>query len=780
MTRTTGTTSISTNWGTSSSGFGADNYEEPKDLSDIAGLEAEIPRGNNPSSSARTPSRPSGGGGIDLSKPGPAPFEGLEPKRAPGRSPIGLEIGKSAGGGLGVGIAIPIGGPISARGGVNIGKDGAIKGGQVGLGLGAGPIGASIDVGTDQDEQGRGGCYQYVTFSLGPFSHTYGRNVCKSESPTPTPTPILAPKPFPQPPLPPNGGSNYCTVVVVKEDSIWIVEGEKVIEYAFNTSEGIAYKDADGALTVFASGNYKSRNRSGVEQDYDYPLKEVPQTWYFTNKYNYFGYSSVFGASGPEGEIYKLINTYHGYDVRNYAYSKSYHAYTYKIIYSDCPLSVFPPSSSSPSSPSPSPSPSVPPNSPIKKNMDKKCCQILALYHQEQLRLMGRPLGPQGQLIPIPENTYFNTEVERIKTPVENSKEPEKEIIKFNNFYELLMYSLSQQVNLDIAIDPKSFVAPAGKLQNPAYQRDSEQSLESNNQPDTDKLGNKRELEIGNEIKINSLSQQQQYIFEALKRLEYLFPSGELSDANFKKSLIIPGAEGKLKIHNLIHFQEFLVQYLNATLGNPKIPIKIEDTNAIKEGNQSATFNHFSISHMIREVYKLILESGDDINTIMETTVRNFRTNLANRIQIVQVAEMVQALVQDSGMLESQEFIPLKLEGDPYAGKWKPGMGFEPDGDLDSNEEKATEKLLKATLKNFQAEVKVVRRDNRENADLRDLLLQLSEMFIRSTSIPATKEGIEKALAIAKYKVKVDNALSRTQVKRAAAAKLSRTKKRNK
>jgi hypothetical protein len=342
------------------------------------------------------------------------------------------------------------------------------------------------------------------------------------------------------------------------------------------------------------------------------------------------------------------------------------------------------------------------------------------------------------------------------------------------------MYGLQQQINLDVGIDPQSFVPPTGKLQNPDYQRDSEESLENNDQPETDKAGNKRELEIGNQIKINSLTQQNQYLFDSLKRLEYLFPTGELGDAKFKKSLIIPGAEGELKIHNLIHFSEFLVQFLNATLGNPKISIKIEDANAIKEGKQSATFNHFSISHMIREMYKLVLESGDDINAIMETTVRDFRTNLANRIQIVQIAEMCQALIQDTGMLEAQEFIPVKLDGDPYAGKWKPGMGFEPDADLDSNEEKATEKLMKATLKNFQAQVKVIRRDGRENADIRDLLLQLAEMFTRSTSIPATKEGIEKALAAAKFKVKVDNALSRTQVKRAAAAKLSRTKKRNK
>lgn len=251
-------------------------------------------------------------------------------------------------------------------------------------------------------------------------------------------------------------------------------------------------------------------------------------------------------------------------------------------------------------------------------------------------------------------------------------------------------------------------------------------------------------------------------------------------DAKFDKSLIIPGASGELKIHNLIHFQEFFAQYLNATLGDQKIPIKVEDNNALKAGKQEAIFRHFSIAQMIRELYKLTLESGDDINAIMERGIRNFRTGLANRIQIVQIAEAVQALIEDTGMLESQEFIPVKLDGDPYAGKWKPGMGFEPDADLDSNEEAATEKLMRATLQNFQAQVKVIRRDKRENSDIRDLLIQIAEMFIRQYSIPATKEGVEKALAAARFKTQVDMALTRSQVKRAAAASRARTKKRKK
>jgi hypothetical protein len=448
-----------------------------------------------------------------------------------------------------------------------------------------------------------------------------------------------------------------------------------------------------------------------------------------------------------------------------------------------CPTSPTPTPTPTPT-PSPTPFPNPPPR---KRNMDACCRDTIKMlreirrFEQETMILLGRPLDSKGNLIPLPPNSkYFGEEIERIKTPIENIKDPEKEKIKFNNFYELQMYLLGQQINLDVGIDPQSFVPPSGMVQNPEYIRDSEKSLESNTQPQEDNFANKRQLEIGVDFKINSLSEQQQYIFEALKRLEYLFPYGELTDAKFDRSLIIPGATGEIKVHNLIHFQEFFAQYLNATLGDPKIPIKIEDNNSLKEGKQEAIFRHFTIAQMIRELYKITLESGDDINAIMETGIRNFRTNLANRIQIVQIAEMTQALVEDTGMLESQDFIPLRLEGDPYAGKWKAGMGFESDADLDKNEEAATEKLMRATLNNFEAQVKVIRRDKRENSDIRDLLIQIAEMFIRSTAIPATKEGIEKALAVARFKTQVDMALTRSQVKRAAAASRSRTKKRKK
>ena len=161
-----------------------------------------------------------------------------------------------------------------------------------------------------------------------------------SPSPSPSPAPNSSPTtpvPFPPGSLPTSGGDKNCTVIVAQEIRNWTIYDDGSSEYAFNTSTGTAYKDVAGRLKIFASFNYKSRNRAGVEQNYTHPVQEVPQNWLQSNVYDYFGYSLILGASGSEAEVYKLINAYNGYNVRNFIYEKRYQAYTYKVIYSDCP-----------------------------------------------------------------------------------------------------------------------------------------------------------------------------------------------------------------------------------------------------------------------------------------------------------------------------------------------------------------------------------------------------------------------------------------------------------
>jgi len=708
------------------------------------------------------------------------------------------------------GAEVP-GGLIGISGGVTIDTNtGEIIGGSIGGEVG----GLGINVSNSQ----KGGLGIEFTLQIPgtPIEISLGFGFPPPEEPTPTPTPTPTPNLPTVPPDPPEPPKCKKAWVTWQQDIYLERDFYTYHPIAGNTKlypkqESFTYNERIGELynnSIDISDEALAK-KFGVDiTGYNSVLQKIsrPIKYYTYHPGNGITYSGVdirevFGTSikfatgmSIEGNYYNMvrgnITILHKIGYENSSYGRELIGYEpaspFNPIFGEWQLinkTKYKLVCGEENQPPPPPYP-LPNPSPRKRNMDECCRLAIALtranrrFLQEILLMLGRPLNAQGNLTSLPKTNFFGEPVERIQTPI--GEKQEKETIVFNNYYELLMYGLKQQINLDVAIDPQSFAIPTGKLQNPNYQRDSEQSLENNVQPEEDKKGNKRELELGIDVRINSISQQQQYLFEAVKRLEYLLPAGELADAKFEKSLIIPGATGELQIHNLIHFKEFLIQFLNATLGNPKIPVKIEDNNALKKGKQKATLDHFSMSQMIRELYRVVLESGDDINSIMEIAVRNFRTSLANRIQIVQIAEMTQALVEDTGMLEEQVFIPLKLDGDPYAGKWKAGMGFEPDADLDSNTEAATEKLMRATLNNFEAQVKVIRRDKKENADIRDLLLQLAEMFIRLTAIPATKEGIEKALAAGRFKVKVDNAISRSQVKRAAAAKLSRTKKRKK
>ena len=165
--RTTRLTPV-TNIGTSSD---EDGFGGPQDIGDVVSLDLEI-GGSNGSIPRRSPM-----GGIDLGK-----GLDLEKPRAP-KSGIGLEIGKSPAGNLGIGVEIPlpVAAPVSARVGVAIDPaTGQIRGGYGGLGIGKGPIGASVDVGVDTPKGSEDvGCFKYITFNVGPFSHTVSKNECE-------------------------------------------------------------------------------------------------------------------------------------------------------------------------------------------------------------------------------------------------------------------------------------------------------------------------------------------------------------------------------------------------------------------------------------------------------------------------------------------------------------------------------------------------------------------------------------------------------------------------
>jgi len=780
----TPTTGITPQWGTSSGFNPGENFREPEDITDVVQLDTEIPRGSR------------------------VPQGGLLPSKPVARTPIGLEVGKSAGGGLGIGISIPVGGPISARGGVNIGADGQIKGGQVGLGIGAGPLGVSIDIGTDQDEKGRGGCYQYATFTFGLFSHTYGRNVCEPKQPsntTPTPTPTDTSSPPTRINCPTGSWivGGYGAGAAGNENIF--LEGDAYLKHLMigikNNFDYITtnWNEAEATLHANTVWGLDKWTKTEIEVTQYFPwhtASNPPQPsyvgeWYWENlnKQIFYGGDRRNAVNGSRFwmkamwtctlPLYKANNN----NGQFYAASYNWKSKLLEVL----PAPPCPTSGPTPT-PSPSPSPSPIPNPPLKRKKNKmndECCKIMIALQLEMLRMMGREIGPNGLIAQTTKKGFIGEEIERIETPIADPVNPKKIKIKFNTIYEMLLYTLNQGTDLDVALDPKSYKVPTGKLQNPAYNRDSEQSLKSNNQPKTDKAGNKREFEINkdDEAKMSGFLQQQAYAFQMLRRLEYLFPFGELSDAVIAKSLLIPGGEGEIRIHNMIQAYEIQMQYLDAALGNPREILTVKDANPAIAGDQPVEVHALSVSDLLRQNIKFHIDTGGDVDALVNLVLRDFRTNLANRIDQIKTAEMVQALFEDSGMREQQDYVPLHLEGDPYAGQWVKGEGFKPNPDLEKKTEEATEKVLRETMKPIELKVKVSRRHKEEKTDMRDLLRGLADFFQRLLSVPTggdAANSINKLIENAKFKVQTDMALIRQNVSQAAATSRNRTKKRKK
>ena len=675
--------------------------------------------------------------------------------KAPPKASIGIGIGGSPKGNLGISVEVPIPvpAPVSARGQIAIDPaTGKIRGGGLGIGLGKGPIGVSVDIGVDTPPgSDKFGCFKYVTFSASIFSHTYGKNECEPKGKEDIPKP-------PGISLPPGALSPRDIDKAMPErtcGALCVTGHFYDSEQSRYETEGACWKERLVNVGTYARPRFDGTKVTGWASEWISYIDgdesfESLEDWFMIFKDAYLGDEDNAGD-------YITVSP---------------------ATRASCFPEPPPPSSSFPAIPY---SPPIPNPQPTKRKMDD-CCEITKALQLETLRMLGRQISG-GKLVPISTTKGFiGEEIERTKTPINDATKPERIKIKFTSLYEMIVYSLRQANNLDTALDPQSYKPPIGYLQNPKYSRDTEKSLTSNTQPKSDKSGNKREFKINKdeEAKFSGFIQQQCYIFEAVKRLEYLFPSGELDDAKIAKGLLIPGQDGEIQIHNMLQAYELQMQYLNAILGNPREEVTIKDANPAIKGDQPMKFKALSMSELMRESIKFQIDTAGDLDALVNMALRDFRTNLADRITNIQTAEMVTALFEDSGMLEDQDYIKVDLEGDPYAGQWVQGKGFEPNPELDKNTEEATEKVLEATLKNFTIKIKVSRRDKREKTDIRDLLRGLADFVQRLLSVPASGDAVNKLIQDAKFKVQTDMALIRENVKQAATAGRNRTRKRKK
>ena len=792
-TPTTPTTGITPQYGTSS----GTNSEEPQDVTDVAQLDIEIPRG---------PTRPPGGGFI-------------QPKPQP-RSPIGVEIGKSAGGGLGIVVAVPLGGgPISGRGGISLGAGGAIKGGSVGLGVGIGPIGGSIDVGVDQDEEGRGGCYQFVTISVGFFSHTYGRNVCepKSPSPSPSPSPVGGGSPsFTMPALDPNcsydffilgldqdkkfedcigytssesgqgwsfkkgnipaGGSNakfgepawdaskqrYNPVVTGKKEVIGIVEVRQ-LGYPRSVIEGDVIKGSAGTNTTvwdsvkiggnitvpFVGGVGSNDTYRNVKGDYAMQvIPEILKSWPYKL---YWDVEIQFLAKCPGDDKPKLVN--------------------------------FNPDSGNNSSTF-SPSISNPP--PTKKKMDDKCCKTIMLMLLMQHRHLGvTPIPGMESLNQVGVKQKGETfENQQMAFPFEVpkrwldplAKKEDKILVK--NLNELLFIMGSQSERLERVVGTKEFIKDSeGKLR---QSEGNALSWLSGKNPDfaypdpndfwlntDDGIINEKRLEV------RSLADAVRYVVEMGNRLERILPIAELKNSTIPARWVYPGKKGQLKVGNLIHLIEYMFRADDRARGFWPQTVTIKDSNPAVKGDQKIELKFESQADMLREILKFLIDTEGDGDV-----TNNFALRSA-----IQQCQMHQLAVQNNAMLDAiVEYMDFKIEKtstkvpmpfSPFAGhepnlfdKLLTKLGFgnkQIPGSIDKNTEEAVEALFEGVLQNTEVKVPIVKANEKKS---------MSEAFLEilkhasAASAAVSERATEGALKRLVESAGIAQAVSRYLLKR--------------
>ena len=759
------------------------NFEDPSDLSDIGGLNADIGGGSQPTPPRRPPM-----GGIDLGK-------GLDlEKPKPPRSAIGIEIGGSPQGNLGIGVEVPIGlSPFGARGGVSIDPaTGQIRGGYGGLGIGKGPIGASIDIGVDTPPgSDKPGCYKYVTVSLGPFSHTYGKNECEPKSPTPTPGGSSPTPTTPSGTLPfnPNGvetertcatGKFVLAAVTRDTQSTSIL---RILELAISLDKkyeirmadhygmgslelALARDDRDAEIFYASSGDrglpdYEpGLGEKGESRDYYVVVNEGEsfyQTGYWCWQPN--GASSLSPRQPPNYPVVTIRKTFkqkryrYCHEVRNDLYQMFRPGCQYDInlqLWDAKPPPACPPTPTptpTPAPPPPASSPRIPNPPPGKKKMDDKCCKTLMLMMLMQHKHLGVSPIPGMESLSLfagvaPKGENFKGEQMAFPFEVPKrwldplAKKEEKILVK--NLSELLFIMGSQSERLERVIGTKEFIKDSeGKLR---QSEGNALSWLSGKNPDfaypdpndfwlntDDGIIKEKRLEV------RSLTDAIRYVVEMGNRLERILPIAELKNSTIPARWVYPGKKGQLKVGNFIHLVEYMFRADDRARGFWPQTVRIKDSNPAVKGDQKIELKFESQADMLREILKFLIDTEGD---------GDISNNFALR-SAIQQCQMHQLTVQNNAMLDSiVEYMDFKIERtttmvpmpfSPFAGhepnlfdKLLTKLGFgnqQIPGSIDKNTEAAVEALFEGVLQNTEVKVPIIKAN--EKKSMSEALLEL-------------------------------------------------------
>lgn len=243
-------------------------------------------------------------------------------------------------------------------------------------------------------------------------------------------------------------------------------------------------------------------------------------------------------------------------------------------------------------------------------------------------------------------------------------------------------------------------------------------------------------------------------------------------NASYPMRLTHAGAKGSKPIRNYLQAWEAILRQIDTAVGMLPFKIKIEDTNAAQEGNQSLELQVHSISDALKLLVEYMIDTENDGDTTNNILVRL----AAMQVQQHQILAKIKA--ETKNIEEYLDYkVKQRIEKIPIT--FNPllptdGQGFGGATNLNQNTETETERLMPKLLQNTELKVKVTEID--EKRLLSERLFSIERFAAQSAAgntIPYEGEAtIKKLLDGALDNKLLEEFLDRQNIRKALSKEL--------
>lgn len=252
--------------------------------------------------------------------------------------------------------------------------------------------------------------------------------------------------------------------------------------------------------------------------------------------------------------------------------------------------------------------------------------------------------------------------------------------------------------------------------------------------------------------------------------------------AKLPNRLIYPRGEGDFEAADLLGIMEFLIRQIDRSVGYLPQKIKVLDTNAAQEGQQTVEVEIHSFADFAREMLQLLIDTEGDGDVTNNMLVRCLYELGFIHQGLVQNNAMTDAVVEHLDFKHKWTTKKIPFAFDPYAGtRQDSGKGFsvkDAPAKIDLNTEEEIEKLLPKLLKETEIEIRVL--VNEEKKSLNDILVDIKRdtaMAAAAVAERADGKRLEQLVDAAQAMIQMQGVIDRKNARQALTGGNLRTRK---